>query len=75
MSGIQLVLHSPVAARFGLCLVHFLWQGAALALLAVLLLALLRRGEGTAHAPADQGLRAGGRSWYNHALQPTQEEG
>jgi hypothetical protein len=29
MSGIQLVLHSPVAARFGLCLVHFLWQGAA----------------------------------------------
>ncbi len=37
------LLRDPVVLRFGLALVHFLWQGTALALLAVLVLLCLKR--------------------------------
>jgi beta-lactamase regulating signal transducer with metallopeptidase domain len=43
MGELQRLLHDPVFHRLGLTLVHFLWQGLALALLALLLRALLRR--------------------------------
>jgi beta-lactamase regulating signal transducer with metallopeptidase domain len=37
------LLHDPVVFRLGLTLVHFLWQGAAFGLLALLVLLVLRR--------------------------------
>ena len=43
MSPIVQLLGEPLAQRLGLMLVHFIWQGAALALVAALALAGLRR--------------------------------
>ena len=43
MGGIQRLLHDPVFFRLGLTLIHFLWQGLAIALVAAALRGLLRR--------------------------------
>ena len=42
MNEVQRLLHEPAVFRLGLTLVHFLWQGAAFGLLALLVLVALR---------------------------------
>jgi beta-lactamase regulating signal transducer with metallopeptidase domain len=42
MTGVIALTDHPAAVRLGLALVHFLWQGAALAFIAVILVAVLR---------------------------------
>ena len=42
MTGITALIGHPAAARLSLALVHFVWQGAGLAFIAVVLLSLLR---------------------------------
>ena len=48
MRGVAQVLEDPAVLRLGLVLVHFLWQGAALALVALIVLGLLRRASAAA---------------------------
>jgi beta-lactamase regulating signal transducer with metallopeptidase domain/DNA-binding beta-propeller fold protein YncE len=48
MRGVAQVLEDPAALRLGLVLVHFVWQGAALALTALIVLGLLRRASAAA---------------------------
>ena len=48
MRELMTFLDQPVFARFSLALLHFVWQGAALALFALLLLLSLRRAAPTA---------------------------
>ncbi|UCC67016.1 MAG: M56 family metallopeptidase, partial [Armatimonadota bacterium] len=43
MTGAIRLIGDPAALRLGFALVHFVWQGAALAFIAVLLLAVLRK--------------------------------
>ena len=43
MSGIATLLDHPTVLKLSLALVHFLWQGAALAVVAVVLLLAMRR--------------------------------
>src|SRR5687767_1660490 len=43
MSGIEQLLQEPVAQAIGWALLHFVWQGALVGILAAVALALLRR--------------------------------
>jgi beta-lactamase regulating signal transducer with metallopeptidase domain len=58
MGGTARLLHDPVFYRLGLTLLHFLWQGAALALLAWSLQLLLRRARPAARYALLLGLLA-----------------
>ena len=47
MTGIERLLQEPAAQAIGWALLHFVWQGTVVALLAAVALALMRRSDAT----------------------------